>query len=96
MSNEQVIDFIREGISNRLGLSQIAENLLNECASEKDDGSKKPSFDNMTMIIVGFLQGKTKEEYYNMIKERYIKEHPDKQINNPDSEIMEKTSTLKK
>jgi len=50
----------------------------------------------MTMIIVGFLQGKTKEEYYNMIKERYIKEHPDKQINNPDSEIMEKTSTLKK
>jgi len=31
MTNEQVIDFIREGIANRLGLSQIAENLLNEC-----------------------------------------------------------------
>ncbi|ORX61077.1 protein serine/threonine phosphatase 2C [Piromyces finnis] len=96
MSNEQVIDFIREGISNRLGLSQIAENLLNECASEKADGSKKPSFDNMTMIIVGFLHGKTKEEYYNMIKDRYIKEHPEKQINNVDSEIIEKTSTVKK
>jgi len=96
MSNEQVIDFIREGISNRLGLSQIAEKLLNECASEKDDGSKKPSFDNMTMIIVGFLQGRTKEEYYNMIKERYIKEHPDKEISNTDSEIIEITSTIKK
>jgi len=95
MSNEQVIEFIREGISNRLGLSQIAENLLNECASEKDDGSKKPSFDNMTMIIVGFLQGRTKEDYYNMIKERYIKEHPEKQFSNTTTEIIEKTSTIK-
>lgn len=97
MTNEQVIEFIREGIVNRLGLSQIAENLLNECASEKEEASsKKPSYDNMTMIIVGFLQGKTKEEYYNMIKERYIKEHPDKQIDsNNDTEIIEITSTIK-
>jgi len=97
MTNEQVIEFIREGIVNRLGLSQIAENLLNECASEKEEtSSKKPSYDNMTMIIVGFLQGKTKEEYYNMIKERYIKEHPDKQIDSTnDTEIKEITSTIK-
>jgi len=97
MSNEQVIDFIREGIANRLGLSQIAENLLNECASEKEETMKKPSYDNMTMIIVGFLQGKTKEEYYNTIKERYMRDHPDKQLNNTnnDSEIIEIKSSLK-
>lgn len=97
MTNEQVIEFIREGISNRLGLSQIVENLLNECASEKEEAVKKPSYDNMTMIIVGFLQGKTKEEYYNMIKERYIKEHPNKQLTNinAESEIVEIKSTIK-
>lgn len=95
MRNDQVIDYIREGIANRLGLSKIAENLLNECISESD--KSRSSSDNMTVIIVGFLQGKTKEQYYEMIKNRVKQNFPDKVFNNDDhSEIIEITSSLKK
>ena len=64
-----VIEFVRRGIAAKQDLSRICENMMNNClASDCETGSV--GCDNMTIIIVGLLNGKSKEEWYNTIAER--------------------------
>ncbi|EAS31660.3 protein phosphatase 2C [Coccidioides immitis RS] len=68
-SSQAVVEFVRRGIAAKQELHRICENLMDNClASNSETGGV--GCDNMTMIIVGFLNGKTKEEWYNMIAER--------------------------
>lgn len=67
--SQSVIEFVRRGIAARQPLDKICENMMNKCISNGSD-TRGIGCDNMTMIVVGLLQGKTQEEWYNMIAKR--------------------------
>ncbi|KAI8802585.1 phosphatase 2C-like domain-containing protein [Cladochytrium replicatum] len=72
MTSQEVTEYVREAIAHKNGdLGAVCEALMNKClASESEYGSV--GCDNMTVVIVGILHGKTKEEWVNMIRERVI------------------------
>ncbi|KAJ5872265.1 uncharacterized protein N7529_004618 [Penicillium soppii] len=68
-SSQAVVEFVRRGIAAKQPLARICENMMDNClASNSETGGV--GCDNMTMTIIGLLQGKTKEEWYNQIAER--------------------------
>lgn len=68
-SSQAVVEFVRRGIAAKQELHSICENMMDNClASNSETGGV--GCDNMTMIIIALLQGKTKEEWYKMIGER--------------------------
>lgn len=68
-SSQAVIEFVRRGIATKQDLDKICENMMDNClASNSETGGV--GCDNMTMIIVGFLRGRSKEEWYEEIARR--------------------------
>jgi protein phosphatase 2C family protein 2/3 len=64
-----VVEFVRRGIAAKQELSKICENMMDNClASNSETGGV--GCDNMTMIVVGLLHGKSKEEWYEEIAKR--------------------------
>lgn len=71
-SSQAVVEFVRRGIAAKQELHRICENMMDNClASNSETGGV--GCDNMTMVVIGLLHGKTKEEWYNMIAERVAK-----------------------
>jgi protein phosphatase 2C family protein 2/3 len=67
-----VVEFVRRGIAAKQELHLICENMMDNClASNSETGGV--GCDNMTMIVIGLLGGKSKEGWYNMIGERVSK-----------------------
>ncbi|KAK4122457.1 PP2C-domain-containing protein [Parathielavia appendiculata] len=68
-SSQAVIEFVRRGIAAKQELDKICENMMDNClASNSETGGV--GCDNMTMVIIGFLRGRTKEEWYEEIARR--------------------------
>jgi len=68
-SSQAVIEFVRRGIAAKQDLDKICENMMDNClASNSETGGV--GCDNMTMVIIGFLRGRTKEEWYEEIARR--------------------------
>ncbi|KAG6041993.1 hypothetical protein E4U41_007512 [Claviceps citrina] len=68
-SSQAVVEFVRRGIAAKQELDKICENLMDNClASNSETGGV--GCDNMTMSIIGFLNGKTKDEWYEEIAKR--------------------------
>jgi len=68
-SSQAVIEFVRRGIAAKQDLDKICENMMDNClASNSETGGV--GCDNMTMIIIGFLRGRSKEEWYEEIARR--------------------------
>ncbi|KAJ5936934.1 Protein phosphatase 2C [Penicillium verhagenii] len=68
-SSQAVVEFVRRGIAAKQELYKICENMMDNClASNSETGGV--GCDNMTMTVIGLLNGKTKEEWYNQIAER--------------------------
>lgn len=68
-SSQAVVEFVRRGIAAKQDLDKICENMMDNClASNSETGGV--GCDNMTMVIVGFLNGKTKDEWYEEIARR--------------------------
>ena len=68
-SSQAVVEFVRRGIVAKQDLSAICENMMDNClASNSDTGGV--GCDNMTMVVIGLLQGKTKEQWYEDIAKR--------------------------
>ena len=64
-----MVEFVRRGIAAKQDLSKISENMMDNClASNSETGGV--GCDNMTMIVIGLLRGKTKEEWYDEIATR--------------------------
>ncbi|KAF2100387.1 type 2C protein phosphatase [Rhizodiscina lignyota] len=71
-SSQAVVEFVRRGIAAKQELHSICENLMDNClASNSDTGGV--GCDNMTVIIIGLLKGKTKDEWYKEIADRVAK-----------------------
>lgn len=68
-SSQAVIEFVRRGIVAKQDLASICENMMDNClASNSDTGGV--GCDNMTMIVIGLLRGRTKEQWYEDIAKR--------------------------
>lgn len=68
-SSQAVVEFVRRGIAAKQGLFQICENMMDNCiASNSETGGV--GCDNMTIVVIGLLHGKTKEEWYDEIAKR--------------------------
>ncbi|KAK4131191.1 PP2C-domain-containing protein [Trichocladium antarcticum] len=68
-SSQAVIEFVRRGIAAKQDLEKICENMMDNClASNSETGGV--GCDNMTMVIIGFLKGRSKEEWYEEIAKR--------------------------
>ncbi|KAF9887475.1 Protein phosphatase 2C 2 [Aspergillus nanangensis] len=65
-SSQAVVEFVRRGIAAKQDLYRICENMMDNClASNSETGGV--GCDNMTMTIIGLLNGRTKEEWYEQI-----------------------------
>ena len=68
-SSQAVIEFVRRGIAAKQELSKISENMMDNClASNSETGGV--GCDNMTMIVIALLRGKSKDEWYKEIADR--------------------------
>ncbi|KAF2710627.1 protein phosphatase 2C Ptc2 [Pleomassaria siparia CBS 279.74] len=68
-SSQAVVEFVRRGIAAKQDLAAICENMMDNClASNSDTGGV--GCDNMTISIIGLLQGRTKEQWYDEIAKR--------------------------
>jgi protein phosphatase PTC2/3 len=68
-SSQAVVEFVRRGIAAKQDLDKICENMMDNClASNSETGGV--GCDNMTMVIIGFLRGRSKEEWYEEIARR--------------------------
>jgi protein phosphatase 2C family protein 2/3 len=63
-SNQQVVDFIRKGLCEFKSLGTICEELMDSCLATKPNFSGI-GCDNMTIMIVAFLNQRTVQEWYD-------------------------------
>jgi len=72
LSSQQVIDFTRRAVANGDSLGKICEDMMLKClAGETETGGI--GCDNMTVVIVALLNGRTPEEWQAWVKERVDK-----------------------
>jgi hypothetical protein len=76
LTSQKVVSFIRHELSEKVTLKSACENLMERCLA-KDSELGGIGCDNMTVIIVAFLQGKTLDEWYKWMADRYGKVGPE-------------------
>lgn len=69
MSSRSVISFVRQEIANKTPLDKICEMTMDRCLA-KDKLRTQIGLDNMTMVIVAFLDGMTVDEWYDHVGKR--------------------------
>jgi protein phosphatase 2C family protein 2/3 len=69
LSSQQVVDFTRRAVAKGDSLGKIAEDMMVKClATDSETGGI--GCDNMTVVIVALLNGRTPEEWQTWIKGR--------------------------
>jgi len=66
LSSQQVVEVVRRGIHDRKSLVEISEAIVDVCLAPSSGGSGI-GCDNMSIVIVALLQGRTLEEWYDHI-----------------------------
>lgn len=69
LSSQQVVDFTRRAIANGDDLGKIAEDMMTKCLA-RDSETGGIGCDNMTVVVVALLGGRTTEEWQAWVKER--------------------------
>ncbi|KAG0366441.1 phosphatase 2C-domain-containing protein [Gamsiella multidivaricata] len=69
MSSQEVVTFVRQGIADKVPLETLCEKTMDHCLAS-DSGMTGVGCDNMTMVIVALLNGRTLEEWYEHIAQR--------------------------
>ena len=73
LNSQQVVDFVRREVAQGKVMNQICENIMEHCLAPDTHGAQGIGCDNMTILIVAILNGKTEEEWYAMVKDRVEK-----------------------
>jgi len=71
LSSQEVVNIVRLKIAEGKELSEIAEFICNHCLAPNTNEGAGVGCDNMTLLIVAILHGKTKEKWYEWIKDRF-------------------------
>lgn len=75
LSSQQVVDFVRYQVSEGKELTEIGKMICDYCLAPDTASGAGIGCDNMTVLIVALLQGRTKEEWYAWIKDRVEKQY---------------------
>jgi protein phosphatase 2C family protein 2/3 len=70
LTSQQVVDIIRYQVSEGKELSEITEMMCDHCLAPDTSSRLGIGCDNMTILIVALLHGRTKEEWYSWITDR--------------------------
>jgi protein phosphatase 2C family protein 2/3 len=73
LNSQHVVDFVRREVAQGKLMGQICENIMEHCLAPDTHGAQGIGCDNMTIMIVAILNGKTEEEWYAMVKDRVEK-----------------------
>lgn len=68
-----MVDFVRYEVSQGKDLSEIGEMICDHCIAPDTSTGAGIGCDNMTVLIIAILNGRTKEEWYSWIKDRVEK-----------------------
>ncbi|KAI8843604.1 phosphatase 2C-like domain-containing protein [Chytridium lagenaria] len=69
MTNQRVVDFVRRSVATGRTLSETAEDLMEHCVAQDLD-FQTVGADNMTVLIVALINGRSIEEWSEEVRER--------------------------
>lgn len=93
-TSQKVVGFIRRSIAEGQELEFICENFMNYCLADVNN-MMGIGTDNMTIMIVGFLNGRSKKEWYELIRTRVLNgEGPAATVDEVKPKLVEKEDTL--
>lgn len=69
MTNQEVVDYVRAGIAEDKYLETICENIMDDCLANEQTSSGL-GYDNMSVMVIAILNGKTEKEWYQSMKEK--------------------------
>ncbi|KAJ6613346.1 phosphatase 2C-like domain-containing protein, partial [Mycena sp. CBHHK59/15] len=75
LSSQQVVNFIRYQVSDGKDLTEIGEMMCEHCLAPDTSSGAGIGCDNMTILIVALLHGRTKEEWAAWITDRVKNEY---------------------
>ncbi|KIJ54938.1 hypothetical protein M422DRAFT_153371, partial [Sphaerobolus stellatus SS14] len=70
LSSQQVVDAVRRLIHDGKDLPDICNEVMEICLAPDSTSNNGIGCDNMTVLIVALLNGRTKEEWYAWVKDR--------------------------
>ncbi|KAG9315767.1 phosphatase 2C-like domain-containing protein [Chiua virens] len=70
LTSQQVVDFIRLRVSEGKELREIGEEICQHCLAPDTSSGTGIGCDNMTVLIIAVLNGRTKQEWYDWITDR--------------------------
>jgi len=70
LSSQQVVDVVRLLVSQGKKLPEICEEMCELCLAPDTNGGAGIGCDNMTVLIVAILHGRTLDEWYNWVTDR--------------------------
>ncbi|KAI0304431.1 phosphatase 2C-like domain-containing protein, partial [Multifurca ochricompacta] len=70
LNSQHVVDFVRREVAQGKPMGRICENIMEHCLAPDTHGAQGIGCDNMTILIIAILNGKTEEEWYAMIRDR--------------------------
>lgn len=70
LTSQQVVDFIRLKVSEGKELCEIGEEICEHCLAPDTSSGTGIGCDNMTVLIIAILNGKTKKEWYDWVTDR--------------------------
>jgi len=70
LSSQQCVDVIRLLVSQGKTLPEVCETICDHCLAPDTNSGAGIGCDNMTILIVALLHGRTEEEWYQWIKSR--------------------------
>lgn len=69
MTNQQVVTFVRQHLAEDNKLDDICEQIMDHCLAPDSDAGNV-GCDNMSIMIVAILNGKSEEQWYEWMKNR--------------------------
>src|SRR6266540_425754 len=75
LSSQQAVDFVRSQVAEGKELTEICEMMCDHCLAPDTTSGAGIGCDNMTVLVVAITHGRTKEEWYEWVKERVKTEY---------------------
>ncbi|KAF8672122.1 PP2C protein [Rhizoctonia solani] len=70
LTSQQVVDCVRRLAAEKKSLGEICETIMDRCVAPDSDIGAGIGCDNMTIMVVAILNGRTKEEWYDWMADR--------------------------
>lgn len=70
LSSQQAVDMVRRQIAQKKPLQEICEVTIQKCCAPDADTGAGIGCDNMTMIVVALLNGRTLDQWYDWVTDR--------------------------